>query len=279
MGVHSGAVGMVNGMTTVRNWQAGITAALSPYYASNTKGAGGHNAGNRDWSGSWDCYGHTPAYMPGETVSFVGSESGTKGVTGSAIVDSVTINWDIAGAKEINHTVNFSGNGAATVGAAVASIDTGTPDIFSCYNLAAVQLGDDSSTGGDFAALANVKTAALTLTAANASTINSSSGGWTLRAAGNFTATLSITVDIDDISTLPAVNDAKAVRLYVDDTDYWEILWMRFGALSNIVVDKETNAIVGATLNANLVIICEDDGTTVGSITTPGAVSAWWPAA
>jgi hypothetical protein len=70
------------------------------------------------------------------------------------------------------------------------------------------------------------------------------------------------------------VNSVYSIRIYVDAELYWDILWVMFGEASDLTVDREGAAIVGATLNAGLVVSQAD---AVGSITVPDGASPWWP--
>lgn len=277
MAVLSGTLGMINGANTLRNWSASITSSPVEYAASNTQGAKGTESGNQDWSGSGSFYGHTPFVMPGEAINFVGSVDGTNGITGSAIADSLTVNWDVAGAGIIEHTLSFSGNGAATRGAAAAS-DSSDPVILSCFNLPVVKTATPAAEPS-FAAMANINNVSLVITAANTSYVDSSTAGWTKRFAGPFGVTLAINVNVESLTTLPAPNSVVAVQLFVDSTNYWAINWMRYKDITNIVVDVETRKVISCTLNLGLVPWYTIGSTlTQGSITQPGGVAAWWPA-
>jgi hypothetical protein len=276
MGVVSGIGGAVNGHSCVRNWSINYTSELAAYAASNTAGAQNNLLGNTDWSGSFGAYGHTPAVMPGEALSFTGSIDGTKGAAGTAIVDSVEITCDIEGGKPIEYTVNFSANGALTLGAAVAAdSDLTTPP---------TSVGCKVATGTVIAVpvwsdMEDVRNWKLTISAVNSAYVSSSTSGGKRRKKGTLNLTFAIGVYSADFSALPAPNAIAAFRFYVAAASYWEVLWGIYADASGLQVDREGGGLVGATLNGRL-----RTQTLVGSTDTRGAIkkpggTTWWPGA
>lgn len=276
MSVISGKSGAVDGAGTVRDWSVSSSADIQAYIASNTSGGTGRLAGNKDWSGSYKAYGHTPANLPGASFTFTGSVDGTNGVTGTARVDSVDIECDIEGGGIISHTVNFSSNGALTLGSAAATDATVAipPSAIGCD----VQLGTVASSPS-WTPVTDVRSWTLTLTADNQSYVSSDTAGETKRNEGNLDATVSYSVYEGDPSGLPAVNSIAAIRLYTSASAYWELLWVMFGEASDIQTDIEGGSLVGATLNASMNAVATVGETdTVGTIKTP-AEATIWPAA
>ena len=278
MSVVSGKAGAVNGKSTVRKWSISYTADTKTFVASSTKGGTGRLAGNEDWSGSYDGYGHTPGVMPGGALSFVGSIDGTKGVSGTAIVDQVVITIDIEGGGIISHTVSFSANGALTEGAAAAT-DATLPEAYTSIGCKAEVA--DPAESPSYTALPDVRTITITMTANNSSYVSSDTAGQTQRCAGNLDVTIAISLYTNDPSTspIPAVNAEQFLQCYVSATEYWEFCAVRFGEHSDIEVDVEGNAIVGLTLNAGMSGWYDLAGTiTEGTIIDPAETTVW-PAA
>ncbi len=280
MGAITGKAGAVDGAAIVRNWNISETADTQAYVASNTHGGTGRLPGNVDWSGAYDAYGHTPANMPGAGFTFTGSIDGTEGVVGLAIVDQVVITCDIEGGGILSNVTNFSANGVLDPTGAVAS---DTPDVIPPSAIGCkVELDEAYTTGTPvWVEVTDVRTWTLTLTSANPSYVSSSTAGQTKRNIGNLDATMSYTVYDDDIDHLIPVNTIAGMKLYVNSTLYWEILWTIFGEMSDIQVDIETSAFIGATQNASmngLAVVSASD--TIGSIKTPAASPVTiWPAA
>ena len=116
-----GAVG--NGSTAlsaVGEWSVSVKAENQLVVNSSTAGGALRLAGNEDWSGRYRANGAVPAFSPGAAFTFIGSIDGVNGVTGTAIVDSVKIDADIAGGKPWTHEVAFSANGPLSFGPAAA---------------------------------------------------------------------------------------------------------------------------------------------------------------
>lgn len=279
MSVISGISGLVNGADTIRNWKVTTTAAIQKFVASNTKSMTGVLQGNKDWSGQYAAYGHSPSSMPGAALSFVGSINGSKGIAGSALVDSVEIVIDIESGAIIAHTVNFSGNGALTIGAAVAT-DEVLPNCFSsigCKVQTASYAAEPS-----YAELTHVKTITLRFAAANPSYVDSGTGGLVKRESGNLSGSISIGLhgDTVDLTNIAAVlpNTEKFVKVFVNATDFWLLQAIRFEGLTDLVVDRETAAIIGATLNGSFSGYYAGalGAITEGTIVLPDE-SVWWP--
>ena len=275
MSVLSGIGGAINGVTQLRTWQIDPKTDLASYASSNTLQAMAAMEGNTDWTGSYSAYGSTPVSMPTEALSFAGSIDGTNGATGTAIVDSVEISWDIEGAKPIEHVVNFSGNGALTIEAdasADASVTLPLPS-----KGRKVELGTlvDAPVWTE---VSDVRTIKLTISANNKAYASSSSSGGMLRLAGNIDCGVSYSVYAGDWAALPTLNQLTAIRLYDAAATFWLINWMIVGETTGLQVDREGAGLVGATINLKHLPIATIDagGLTAGTITNP-ATSEWWP--
>ena len=122
-GTFSGMKGAVaNGtsvLSAVGEWSVSLKAENQAVVDSSTAGGTVRVGGNTDWSGRYQANG-LPAVHAGDSFAFIGSIDGAEGVSGTAIVDSVKIDWDIAGGKVVRHAVTFSANGPLAEGPAVA---------------------------------------------------------------------------------------------------------------------------------------------------------------
>ncbi len=274
MAVISGIGGAVDGVNTVRQWSVNQTGDLQAYTASNTKQAVSRESGNSDWTGQYQSYGGIPVRMPTETFTFTGSIDAALGVVGPAIVESVTIEWDMEAASVISHTVNFASNGTLVRGAAVAT-DATVPDPH-------VSLGTKIEES-DFIAvpayteIADIRTISLTFSANNPSYASSSSGGFIKRQAGNLDVSMSYSLYLATFADLPAENAVVMFKLFVDATLFWDLQCMVIQDLSDLEVDIEGAGMVGATVNTMFTGYADLAGTeTEGKIEKPGAV-AYWP--
>ncbi len=272
--VLGGSAGAVNDVDTVGNWSVTSTADLQAVIASNTKKGTVLLDGNTDWSGSWVAYKGTPDYKPGDTLTFTGSIDGTNGATGSVMVDSIEIVIDIEAGGVITATVNFSGNGALTLGAAAAT-DATTPDPPTSIGTK-VELGTMVAVPV-WTEVDDVRTVTLTLTRDNQAYVSSSTSGATKRIAGNWSATVAMTVYEDDWADIETINAEKRMRIYVDSTTYWLVEFVKLAEASDLTVDIEAGALIGATQNFQWTAYADVAGSqTEGEITDPGSTT-WWP--
>lgn len=276
MGALSGTSGAIDGISTVMQWSVESKADLEAWVASNTLGMEVVSDGNDDWSGSYQAKGHTPAKMPGDAFTFSGSIDGAKGVSGTAIIDSIEVVANQETGETIGHTVTFSGNGALTLGAST-SADATVPEEYSAKGRK-VEIAAPAA-APTFAELTDVKKVTFKFTAANAAYVNSSTSGHTLRKKGPVSGELSIDANFSDPATLLVPNTVKSVRVYVTATTYWLFSWIKFGNLSNITTDIKTGAIVSATMGGKFTgMQVISDVATRGEITDPAAAT-WWPPA
>jgi len=278
MAVLTGIGGVVEGKSAVTKWQVTHSADVQSLVASNTQGMAVTLAGNEDWSGSYEAYGATPAALPGESMSFAGSIDGTTGVQGTAIVDSVVITFDIEGGLPIKHVVNFSANGALTIGADVVAADTTLAAMLSSIGTT-VELGTSADPPISYAAMSDVRTVTITITSDNKSYISSSTSGSTNRLAGNLSAEISVSVYEDDFSDLPVLNAYHGLKVVLPDatSTFWEFIWVQVMETSDLVVDRETADMIGATVKFNFSGYQEVVAGTMadGKIDKPGASNFW----
>jgi hypothetical protein len=267
LNVIGGKNGAVDAVNTVGMWTVTYEGNPFEYHASNTAGASGQLCGNKDWSGSYEMLGTAPitAHMPGASFTFIGSVDGNsasaadKGCTGTARVDSIVVTAPIAAGGPVTTTVNFSANGALTVGTAIA-VDTTVPQPPEA-KLAFLDIGGATVDG--------VQSITMTITADNKPYV---SGGETLRIEGNFTVTLSYDVLEGDYATLPAPGDELIVKFYVTASLFWHLKWMHVENLTDLKADIASNEIVGATVNTKFNGFVSG---VVGWIDTP-TPSDWW---
>jgi len=287
MGVHSGKFGYVNGVDTVGNWGIAETNAPARAIASNTKFAPARREGVLSWTGSYKKYGGIPLHMPGDVFSFQGYTApdndvgGTAGViySGNAMVNQVAISFDWTTGAIISHVVNFEGHLALSRTSGVMS-DATTPDLPPIAQSAGIKwisgLGDITSPFS----LANIAQATLTFTSQNQPYVNSSTviGGriWTGRKMGPIDWNMACTVqdNVRGTSGLPEVGDDIKIRVYIDDTLFWEIWWGQVRDYTGMSIDRESGNIITATMNLDLNAIFTDG--TEGKIVTP-TPTTWWP--
>lgn len=269
MGPQSGRFGVIDGISTVRNWSINDVSTLPKGVASSTKNGALRRPGIRSWTGSFAFYGHTPPVMPGSLFDFAGYTAPNDGVSGNGVVylgqaicDSASIVWNWQSGDIISGTCNFSGHLELTTDVD-EYLDTTSPNAPSICGTGIFYNATEWE---------NVTQATLNLTAANGSYVNSSTGCWTGRRPGPVDATLSV-VEQEVARGSFEIGDDLIVKIMVDGTDFWELKWMKVKDFSGLSVDRETGAIMSRT------VALEKNGFNGGTgwIKKPGGTT-WWPA-
>ena len=278
MSVYSGKGGFVNGEPNVRTWRISYTGDVKQFVASNTKGGNSACDGNTDWKGSFTAYGHTPSVWVGNTFSFIGAfQAGVnqKGVSGTAIVDSIEIAWDPEGASIIGYTVNFSAAGALTLGTVTAT-DSSTPDCYSSKGCKVSVAATDTTPV--YTDIPDVRSMTLTFAATNPSYNSSTTAGATNRVGGNINFSGSYTRYVADPAAADIMlpNTVKHLRFYANATDYWQLNFVEFSEMSDLETDIEGGKIVGCTQNFVMKGFATVGGTvTTGAIIDPASSTKW----
>lgn len=247
MSVLNGISGVVNGQHTIQKWSISSSADIQELFASNTLGGPIQLDGNEDWSGSFDAYGFQPVLVPGEFFTFRGSVDGTEGVkseASGAIVDTVVISGDIEGGKPISYVVNFSGSGTLTKDSVSAS-DVTTPEPMSA--IACTASLQDVVEAAAASNMSDVRTFTITLSAANTAYNSSTTGGQTLRLAGNFSAQVSLSLYESDFDNVVDPNASYILRITEANGTFWQFETIKFSEASGFEVDREGAALIGYT--------------------------------
>lgn len=256
----NGAKGAIDGVPCIRNWSLNDLAETKEFACSATQGRRGRRAGIEDFNGSFEQYGGTPTLMPGECFTFegftgpdavdCGPSSGDGNIyTGEAIIDQVAITWNWEASEEIMIASSFSGNGPLTIENGEI-LDEETPIILPTTGSKGFFISSDGSVGNE-AELCGIKSATLTFTADNTTYANSCTDGQRERNPGIGDWSLALNVDGDDRSNLQNIqkNSSYIFHLYIDSTQYFQLKWGIVNDFSNLVVDVETRAIIGHTVN------------------------------
>jgi len=281
--VHSGRYGLVNGASTVSNWQINDAQNLAKAVASNTAFATASRKAIEDWTGSFKFFGHTPPVMPGESFTFSGytapdNDQYGNGLiySGTALVSQFTLNFNWQSGEILNGQIDFGGHLALTTSTGAPPLDASTPVLNSIANCK-VSYSTNDSTYND---LANVAQATLTITNALQTYVNSSSvvssRVWTGRKAGIMDWNLSITQQDNDRSVFTK-GDQVSWKLFVDATTFWAL---RFGLIKDftgIQIARDTGAIIQQTIAVEGNAVNSSSGA-LGSIVKPN-LSTWWPQA
>ena len=280
MAVISGKAGVVNGASTIGRWQIETHGAELPSHpASGSTYVLSALEGNTDWKGHYYAYGHTPASMPGDALTFIGSLDGSLGVTGTAIVDAVQIDINVESGEPIAHVVQFSSNGTLALGSAAAT-DSSSPTIFSPKSRkVAIATAANPISVQSWTDVTEIKRMRLVFGAKNPRYVNAATAGVFKRVAGNIFAAANYVAHTSSPAGIPLPNAIKGLRFYVTATTYWEMDWGIVENVRDLGVDRETADPVFYSIDWRFQAFTDFSGTPLqGKIVKP-AVTNWWPAA
>lgn len=280
-GTHSGKFARLGGVSTVRNWTIDDSVTLARGYASNTRWGPVRNGGVRNWTGQFEYFGKQPPAMPGDLVAILAYGAPNNDVSGTGqlydgdiMIDQIVQNWSWRDGMMLSGSTNFGGHLVLDHPEGADPFDPTDPVMEPvCGLIIEGQWGS-----GDYVEIEDLTQATLTISAQNPTYVNSSShiGGfcWTGRKAGPIDATLSLTQENDvRVNGYFDVGDNIAIKAWVSETEFWEILWFRVGGFTGIRADRETGAIIQRTIQLELNIW---DGSGHGAITLPD-LTEWWP--
>jgi hypothetical protein len=261
-------------------WTASIQQASTSFVNSATARGTHRNNGPRSWAGTINCVGAVPALFPGQTHSFEGFsayEDLTDGLilAGDVIVDSLAVNWDWSTVESIKHNYAFSGIGAPTSWASATAIEDATIEQSPSICGTKIEYSVDGTT---WVELPNLKSAALNITAANSSFVNSGThaGGacWTGRTRGPIDWTLSIVQEDDappGTTGMPQIGDNLNWRLYTTSTLFWALNFGRVDSYTNYRVNTD-GSIIDRTIAVGMT---SSRSSVAGQIALPGATVVW----
>jgi hypothetical protein len=275
---YSGKTGYLKGVTSMREWGVSLKGGQTGYASSATKGAEAQLPGWQDWSADFIVHNHLAIVVPGQVFDFGGSFNGAAGITGSVIIDELDMSWDIEGAKAIEQSIKASGNGPYGIGACAVT-ETAVQNPLSSFGTYGSLLV--TTVGGSLTRVPGIKSMSMKLSAKNAEYKDSDTDGWVYRLPGVLTGSVDFGVNVSDASLLPVPGTYATVQLYVPGvngaapSEFWKIKYVQFGDISGIKVNRETGAVVGATLNAKFSAYWNGNE---GQIVGPSGVTLWPPA-
>lgn len=283
MGVVTNQSRLKGGATVVPAFRsAGITIdpQLQELIHAATKGGRQRLKGVEDWNGTWNEYGVVPAFYPGEEVVFYGSQQGSKGWQGSALVTQVVINLPVGtkGPPTVEGTfrgvgeLNLSSTETVDLPADPTSIDP-TPQ--TCVKLSTL------SNSPDYGLIqSGTNDITITLSIEDQAFHDCSSSGFMDALEGLWDANVTYSRYVEDTDSLPTEGQGYHVRVPTNaaGTEYWQFEYMRVGAMSDIMFNRETGELLNVTIPLEMSMIEDIAGVaTVGSgVTKPGG-GVWRP--
>lgn len=276
MAVLSGKFGVVNGYSHIKNWNLERTSAPEIYRTSATEFGQFAGDGVTDWSGGFEGVGEGPptTLFPGSVFTFQGYTAPTTGiygndgvkVTGSAIVDSLTIDWTWGEGASQGWSIEFSAaSGVITEESDGIFADTSVVIPDKMCNLV-LQTG----ASGAEAAWLDLTSASLSISADNQSFVNSGTACTTHRTKGPIDWSLSVTEQSTAMKF--ALGSDTRFRIYTDAADFWLLEWGHLQDIGGLTIDIESGAIIDKTYSF---IMQGSYGGSIGSLTHPDGTEMW----
>lgn len=242
MGIYSGRDAYVDGISCVQSWQVQVADAIQRYAASCVPGGTNAPAGVLDWTGQIAGVGAQPPIFPtGEPISFQGvirNSSPLRSLTGSILIEQLTIDINAEDGSPIRWTATFGAIGALAE-AASGAVDSVIAEAPPGTNLA-IEIDGNPVTSA-------LRTAQLVFRRPSATYVD---GGVTARVGGNLEADLNFSVYEDSLEVAAfAPNSLSPVDVYVTPTTFWSFKNIRFAGKSNFTVDRVSHAVLGYQVN------------------------------
>lgn len=277
MGVHAGKSAHILNVTHVRNWQINETQTNPKAVHSASLGGTQRRTGVSSWTGSFSCYGHSPQMVPGSSYSFEGygapindiSGSGSK-YSGTIFVNQVAITWNWASGEVLAHTINFDGHLTLTINDSATVTEDTEPAIISSVCGTKITYGTGNGTNWG-----NLTQATFTMMNPSVAYVNSSTNCGTGRLNGPaFDWSLSVTEQNDTRITALALGNQEQFKIWIDDSNYWQLCWGRVKEYTGQQFDRETGAVIQRTVVIEMDGFDEDDGSQ-GCIKAPDDTDHW----
>lgn len=289
MGYHSGKFGVVNNVPAMISWNISDDEDLKEYINSQTRGMAGQLPGISNWTGSIEQNGVNPVagLMPGSLFAFQGytaPDNDTAGgsgtiLSGNIMVERMSMAWNWAGGDIEKTSYEFQGSGPLAVNSGQPAIsDTSTPTYYGSKQLPQPTI-QVNGTGG-FINWPYITQLTITLSNEIQPVVNASTGGNTVRVAGPWKLEISAS-EQEVLRSLFQKENILEIKVPVDPTfiNFWDIKFGVVKNFTNIEVNRETGAIISRSVQIihSAYDFPLNNPANLGSITLPGAGSAWWP--
>ena len=195
MSVVTGIPGIVVGQQTVNSFTIDRKRDAKTWVSSGAAGMESQIPGNTDWSGSIDFNGFLPAVLPGSGFTFTGQTDTGKWYTGTAIMESMTVNVNPGTAEVIKTSCKFAANGALSAATGSAKTDVAAPSVYS-----SISCGATWGTSVPHA-INDVQSWSFTMSCALKPYNSADTGAQTLRKAGNKSGSVTVSALMGDPAT------------------------------------------------------------------------------
>lgn len=245
--IYSGKDAYIDGVPCVSSWSATQGAAAQRYSASCVAGASNVGPPVLNWSGAASGKGQKPVLFPsGADVVFQGVMNNDAGegdllsLDGDIVVEQLTIDINKETSAPISWQATYGFQGTPTQSATGAS-DSANADAMYGNDL-------DVKIATTSVGITKVRSAQLVFRRQLTTFVQ---GGTTYRKAGFLSADINFTLYESSLAIAAYAPGALSrLQIFVSATAYWDFSLARFLGKSNYVVDRESNAILGYTVNA-----------------------------
>lgn len=265
MSIITGRDAFVNGIPCTQSWSVNRDAAVTRYAASCVGRGTGVTRGVKNVTGQMTGVGANPLITPGVDFTFKGvidnSFGAAKVLDGTIRINSLNIAFPKESGGLITWTAGFGAQGDLTEGT------TGAADATYVLHEGATQITNAILDTDDYS-IPGFRQASLTITAPEKPYVIN---GVIHRLSGNLEADISIDVYDDDyINARFEPNVVDGLYLYADSTTFWFIQWVRFTGISNMLMNRGTQDIIGYTING---MWTATNAGALGSIIRPSTVA------
>lgn len=248
--IFSGKHAFVAGVPLTASWTATEATTHQRHSDSGVAGATRVPDGVANWTGTITGFGAQPPLFPsGTNISFQGVRDNTSGhlrsMVGTILVESLTIDINLATQADISWTVAFGCQGALTssnTGATPTAVH-GNTDVENGKDLMVKVAGNVVGHGTD----SEIQSAQLSFKRPAATYVTH--GGLTSREPGNLEADISIAVLNDDMFASEwATNSVSGVEVFVTATTSWLFNAIKFGGKTNCQFSRNPRTLIGYTV-------------------------------
>lgn len=274
MSRRAGKYAYVDGLCCVQGWNVSGANSAVRYAASCAPGGTIVSPGNEAWTGQATGVGYEPRWPEDEDSSFIGVVSADAGdiinEEGDVRFYQTQLSIPIAAGGPITWQADFAVQGELTRTTVTPYLDDCDDEPSSAKSgKVSIEATPDS---GTFTDLEDVQSVTITL---RKPTVQSVDSGLTYVDTGNLEGDLSFEINSDDIhSALYALNAVKRVRVYVDDTQFFEFDAIHFTGLSNFRVIRDPLTIIGFTVNGQWTAR-RVGNSTLGQVLLPGGAELY----
>jgi hypothetical protein len=275
-----------NAVSSIGNWRITQTGENPSAQTSSNGGMEVVIPGNVDWNFSYDFKGKEIPAVPGNSHASFFGYNGVDRASAAVVITQVTINCDSRSGAPHSGTVTGVGNGALARAAGAAPVNTANVPLLYSGNAGDIEWAPRTAASNTLQSYADIPdpTAwSLTLNCEAPDYVSGDTGGVVKRvvsnksASGSFSFLYNTQEYLDTNATLLAPRTYGGLRLFVDTTTYYALVYVLLGEVQT-TVDVETGVPVEHTIPfkySGWAPIGAGLTWTRGSLVTPASTTFW----